>query len=209
MNIQENITKFTNLDANDSLSAFKGNTAQQFHGAYEVFYEFLKQVRPNQILEIGTALGGFTQFLKLSLDNLGLSTKILSYDIAERPWYKDIINLGVDVRVEDVFDFTNFTVKSEVIDFIKQDGITIVLCDGGWKIGEFKVLSEHIKSGDFILAHDYAENKEVFDSKINGKVWNWHEIQDSDISEASDKNNLLIYNKETFENVAWTCRVKK
>jgi hypothetical protein len=34
MNIQENIKKLTNLDANDSLSAFKGNTAQQFHGAY-------------------------------------------------------------------------------------------------------------------------------------------------------------------------------
>jgi len=167
MNIQENITKFTNLDANDSLSGFKGNTAQQFHGAYEVFYEFLKQVRPNQILEIGTALGGFTQFLKLCVDDLGLSTKILSYDIAERPWYKDIISLGVDVRVEDVFDFINFTVKTEVVEFIKHE------------------------------------------SKINGKVWNWHEIQDSDISEASDKNNLLIYNKETFENVAWTCRVKK
>jgi cephalosporin hydroxylase len=209
MNINEKITKFTNLESNDSLSAFQGNTAQQFHGAYEVFYEFIKNVKPNQILEIGTALGGFTNFLKLSIDELGLSTKILSYDISERPWYKDMVNSGIDVRVEDVFDFVNLTVKTEVIEFINQGGITIVLCDGGWKIGEFRILSKHIKSGDFILAHDYAENKEVFESKIYGKVWNWHEIQDSDIREASDKNNLLIYNKETFENVAWTCRVKK
>ena len=174
-----------------------------------VFYKFLKEVKPNQILEIGTALGGFTNFLKLSVDDLGLSTKILSYDISERPWYKDMITLGIDVRVEDVFDFAALTVKQEVVDFVKQDGITIVLCDGGWKIGEFKILSEHIKSGDFILAHDYAENKEVFESNIFGKVWNWHEIQDSDIREASDKNNIEVYKKETFENVAWTCRVKK
>jgi cephalosporin hydroxylase len=209
MNIQENITRLTNLKENDSLSGFMGNTAQQFHGAYEVFYEFLKEVKPNQILEIGTALGGFTNFLKLSIDDLGLSTKILSYDISERPWYKDMITSGIDVRVEDVFDFAALTVKQEVEDFVKQDGITIVLCDGGWKIGEFKILSEHVKSGDFILAHDYAENKEVFESNIFGKVWNWHEIQDSDIREASDKNNIEIYKKETFENVAWTCRVKK
>ena len=209
MNIKENITRLTDLKENDSLSSYMNHTAQQSHNAYEVFYEFLKEVKPNQILEIGTALGGFTNFLKLSVDDLGLSTKILSYDISERPWYKDMITSGIDVRVEDVFDFAALTVKQEVVDFVKQDGITIVLCDGGWKIGEFKILSEHIKSGDFILAHDYAENKEVFESNIFGKVWNWHEIQDSDIREASDKNNIEVYKKETFENVAWTCRVKK
>jgi hypothetical protein len=208
MNIKENITRLTDLKENDSLSSYMNHTAQQSHNAYEVFYEFLKEVKPNQILEIGTALGGFTNFLKLCIDDLGLLTKILSYDIYERPWYKDMVKSGIDVRVEDVFDFVALTVKQEVVDFIKQEGITIVLCDGGWKIGEFKILSEHIKHGDFILAHDYAENKQVFESNIIGKIWNWHEIQDSDIREASDRNNLEIYKKETFENVAWTCRVK-
>ena len=75
-------------------------------------------------------------------------------------------------------------------------------------VGEFNVLSKYIKSGDFILAHDYAENKEVFEEKIKGKIWNWHEISDSDISQATLENNLEIYNKDTFENVVWTCRKK-
>ena len=208
MNIKENITRLTDLKENDSLSSYMNHTAQQSHNAYEVFYEFLKEVKPKQILEIGTALGGFTNFLKLCINDLDLPTKILSYDIYERTWYKDMVESGIDVRVEDVFDFVALTVKQEVVNFIKQEGVTIVLCDGGWKIGEFKILSEHIKHGDFILAHDYAENKQVFESNIRDKVWNWHEVQDSDIREASDRNNLEIYKKETFENVAWTCRVK-
>ena len=43
MNITENITKKSNLIENDSLSAFRGNAAQQYHGVYEVFYEFIKK----------------------------------------------------------------------------------------------------------------------------------------------------------------------
>jgi len=207
--MKERITKFSNLEIGDSLSSFDGHAAQQYHEAYEVFYNFLKDVKPVRILEIGTALGGFTIFLKTCCNELGLNTNIRSYDINTNPWYKDIINMGVDIRVENIFLDGFEGMDEEVINYIQGDGITIVLCDGGWKIGEFNLISKYIKSGDFILAHDYAENKEVFESKINGKIWNWHEIQDSDISEASDKNNLLIYNKETFENVVWTCRVKK
>jgi hypothetical protein len=45
------------------------------------------------------------------------------------------------------------------------------------------------------LAHDYAENKEVFESKILNKIWNWHEIADSDISEACEENNLKSMKK--------------
>ena len=208
MNIQENITKFTNLSENDSLSAFQGHAAQQFHGAYEVFYNFIKEVKPKRILEIGTALGGFTTFLKICCNELNLDTEIRTYDINSHPWYGQIIERGIDVRVENIFSEGFKSMNSEVIDFINKDGITIVLCDGGWKIGEFNLISNHIKEGDFILAHDYSENRQVFEEKINGKIWNWFEISDSDINNATIENKLSIYKKETFENVAWTCRKK-
>lgn len=208
MEIKENITKYTNLDADDSLSAFKGHSAQQFHGVYEVFYEFIKEIKPKRILEIGTSLGGFTTFLKIVCDELGLDTNIRSYDINTQGWYQSIRDLGVDLRVENIFTEHFVDVDEEVKEYINKEGTTIVLCDGGWKIGEFNVLSKYIKSGDFILAHDYAENKEVFEEKIKGKIWNWHEISDSDINQATLENNLEIYNKDTFENVVWTCRRK-
>jgi hypothetical protein len=208
MEIHNNITKYTDLSNDDSLSAFKGHTSQQFHGAYEVFYEFIKEVRPNRILEIGTALGGFTNFLKIVCDELNLNTNIRSYDINKHPWYDEMVDSGIDVRVENIFTERFLDMDQEVKDYINQEGITIVLCDGGWKVGEFNLISKYIKSGDFILAHDYAENREIFDEKIYGKIWNWFEISDSDIHQSTVDNNLEIYKKDTFEGVAWTCRKK-
>jgi hypothetical protein len=209
MNIQEEITRFTDLEANDSLSAFSGHTAQQNHGAFKVFYDFIKDVKPKRILEIGTSLGGFTTFLKIVCDNLNLDTNIRSYDINRHSWYDDIIKLGVDIRVENIFTegFKDFS--EEVKEYIRQDGATIVLCDGGWKIGEFNVISKYIKNNDFILAHDYAENKEVFETKILNKIWNWHEIQKSDIQNSIDSNNLIEFLPEIFSNVAWGCFIKQ
>jgi hypothetical protein len=208
MNIKERITKFTDLESNDSLSEFDKHSAQQFHEAYEVFYDFIKEIKPKRILEIGTAMGGFTNFLNVCCLDLGLDVNIRSYDINNYPWYNDFISKGIDIRVENIFS-NNFTeIDNEVIEYINGEGVTIVLCDGGWKIGEFTLISKHIKPNDFILAHDYAENKEIFEEKINGKIWNWFEISDSDIYQSTIDNNLIIYNKSTFENVAWTCRKK-
>lgn len=206
--MKERITKLTNLEANDSLSSFDGYSAQQFHGAYEVFYNFISEVKPKRILEIGTALGGFTTFLKICCDELNLDTNIRSYDVHSNPWYKDIIARGVDIRIENIFSEGFKEMDNEVIDYINGDGVTIVLCDGGWKVGEFNLISKYIKLGDFILAHDYAENREIFETKINGKIWNWFEISDLDINQATVENKLNIYKKDIFENVAWTCRQK-
>jgi hypothetical protein len=209
MNIVENITKFSDLASNDSLSSFKGHTSQQFHGAYEVFYNFIKEVKPNRILEIGTALGGFTSFLKIICDELKLDTNIRSYDIHRHPWYDSIIALGVDIRVENIFSENFVDMCDEVKEYINQKGVTVVLCDGGWKVGEFNLISNYIKEGDFILAHDYAVNREIFDEKIYGRIWNWFEIQESDIMECSIKNNLIPHKKEAFESVAWVCKRKE
>jgi cephalosporin hydroxylase len=208
MNIQENITKFTDLTKNDSLSAFKGHTAQQSHNAYQVFYDFISEVKPVRILEIGTALGGFTEFLKIITDELNLNTKILSYDISERPWYNQMIEKGIDVRVEDIFNEDWSGVKQDVVDFIQQDGLTIVLCDGGWKIGEFKIFSKLIKDGDYILAHDYSISKEIYETDIKDKIWNWCEITESDIQESVVENNLKFYNQDKFSQAVWVCKVK-
>jgi cephalosporin hydroxylase len=209
MNISEHITKKSNLIDNDSLSAFNGNDAQQYHGVYEVFYEFIKNIKPKRILEIGTALGGFTQFLRVVCNNFELDTKIITYDINSRPWYNTMIKNNIDVRVENVFTENYVDVDDFVKNYIKEDGITLVLCDGGNKIGEFNLLSNFIKSGDFIMAHDYAYNKEYFEKNINGKVWNWLEIQESDIIQSCQKNNLKPYMEEEFSSVVWVCKIKE
>jgi hypothetical protein len=209
MDIQKNITKFTNLESNDSLSSFMGHSAQQSHYAYQVFYDFISEVKPRRILEIGTALGGFTEFLKIVVDYLQLDTDILSYDIYERPWYGEMTKKGIDVRVENIFNDDWSGVKKEVEDFVKQDGTTIVLCDGGWKVGEFRIFSKLIKMGDFILAHDYSVTKQNYETEIKNKIWNWCEITEEDISDYVEKNNLESYNPEVFSQAVWVCKLKK
>ena len=208
MNFNEDITKKINLEENDGLSSYMNMAAQQNHNVYKVFYNFLNEVKPKRILEIGTALGGFTQFLNKVSNKLNLDINILSYDIHRMNWYDTMINEGIDVRVENVFNNDYSSVKQEIIDFIQEDGLILVLCDGGNKVGEFNLLSNYIKEGDFIMAHDYADNRENFDNNFNRKIWNWHEIQDSDINESCLKNNLKSYNKEIFDSVVWVCKIK-
>lgn len=209
MNIQEHITKYTDLPNNDSLSAFMGHTAQQSHNAYQVFFDFISEIRPSRILEIGTAQGGFTEFLKIIIDHIGLDTQILSYDIAERPWYSQMQEKGIDVRVENIFNYEWTDVIQSVKDYVLSPGTTIVLCDGGWKIGEFKIFSRIVKSGDFILAHDYSLNKDIFERDIKNKIWNWCEITEEDISESVLENNLESYKPEVFSQAVWVCKIKK
>lgn len=209
MNIEEKITKFTDLSRNDSLSAFMGRTAQQSHNVYQIFYDFISEIKPNRILEIGTALGGFTEFLKIIIEHLNLDTKILSYDITYKPWYNEMVKKGIDVRVENIFNNEWTDVNDFVKNFITSDGITVVLCDGGWKKGEFRILSRIIKTGDFILAHDYSKNEQIFQEEIKDKIWNWCEITEDDITDSVKQNNLESYKPEIFSKAVWVCKIKK
>jgi cephalosporin hydroxylase len=208
MNYEDKVYKKSNLEHNDSISSYDGWAAQQNPNVFETFHYFLHKTKPKRIIEIGTSLGGFTSFLNYTCKKLNLDCHVLSYDIISHPWYDDMRNSGVDLRIENIFNGDYTEVKQEVIDFIQQDGITLILCDGGSKIHEFNLLSKFMKSGDFIMAHDYAENRETFERDIYLKVWNWHEISDSDIQQACDENNLISYNKEIFDNVVWVCKQK-
>ena len=207
-NLEGKITKTSNLAENDSLSAYDGHSAQQHHNAYSTFYKLIDDTKPKRILEIGTALGGLTMFMKKVVDSLDLNTNILTLDISARPWYDDMKQMGIDVRVEDIFDDYQ-DIPNEIKNFIKQDGLTIILCDGGDKIREFKLLSHFLKKGDIIMAHDYAPNQEYFDFYINGKIWNWLEIQDKDINESCMKHNLTPFMEYELRDVVWVGKIKQ
>jgi hypothetical protein len=206
---EENITRKSNLAEQDSLSCYLGYTAQQNPNAYKTFYNFFDTVKPSRILEIGTAMGGFTLFLRLCCNDLELNPVIKSYDIHDRQEYDAIRKNNIDVIIENIFNSDYSEVKQEIINFIQQDGTTVVLCDGGYKIGEFNLLSKYIKPGDFILAHDYASTLEYFNEHVNLKLWNWHEIQDLDIQEAVNNNNLEPYMHDQFQEAVWVCKIKK
>lgn len=209
MQYEDKVYKRANLEHNDSISTYNGWGAQQNPNVFETFYNFLNDIKPRRILEIGTSLGGFTSFLNYSVKRLNIDCHILSYDIYYKDWYEQMKSDGIDVRVENIFNLHYTELKEEVEKFIKQDGVTLVLCDGGSKIHEFNLLSNYIKEGDFIMAHDYSQDRETFERDVYLKIWNWFEISDEDIREACERNNLETYDKEKFDNVVWVCKVKK
>lgn len=192
-------------------TAYKGLTAQQHEDAFEVFKKFITEIKPKRILEIGTAGGGFTLFLRDVLNGIGLAdSKIKTFEVLECNWYERLRNEDIEVLIENIFDYSYLHLEKpeKIVPFIREDGTTLVLCDGGYKIGEFNSISDYLKTGDYIMAHDYSCDIEYFNNNVLNKIWNWCEIMDSSIESACLKNNLEKYNEEEFQKVVWTCRKK-
>lgn len=194
-------------------TSYKGLMLQQHESYQETFRNFLSTTKPKRILEIGTGAGGLTVFMRDTLNELGLNdTYIKSYDINTTQItdaFTDTTNL--EILKDNLFSTDNqFTLeRADLIEgFIKSEGLTIVMCDGGHKINEFKQISPMLKTGDIIMAHDYCENYELFEASFRNKIWNWCEIKDSDIQDVCSEQNLVDFMKEEFNKIVWVCKVK-
>jgi hypothetical protein len=191
------------------------NTKISQHSSIDVpIKKLLNNLKPSQIVEIGTAQGGFTLLVRDLLNDSGLKgTPIKTYDIHTENNIKLYYNdpSQIDVVTKNIFNDNYSGLKAgeeEIINFIQQQGVTIVFCDGALKKKEFNILSKYIKPGDIIMAHDYAPNQEYFNENVYGKIWNWFEIQDADIEEACISNKLLPYMQQEFRDVVWVCKIK-
>ena len=188
--------------------AYRGTTTLQHENIAIPLKKLFETVNPCQVLEIGTSYGGLTLLLRDLLDEVGLvNSDLRSYDVLEtdRYWLKNAIENGakIDFRVKNIFNhmYDQVVEEVELTDFIHRDGCTIILCDGGSKKNEFNILSKYLRSGDIIMAHDYSPNPEYFEQYIRNEVWNWHEIQDSDIKDTVDQYNLEPFMQEDFQQV--------
>lgn len=188
-------------------TSYEGLTVQQHKDVFTVFEEFLKDIKPARILEIGTAGGGLTLFLRHQLPDI----PILTFEVFDRDYYQRLKNNNIEVKIENIFDhsYSNLEKPEAIKSFIQQEGITLVLCDGGYKIGEFNTIAPLLKQGDFIMAHDYVGEWDDFQKNYEGKIWNWCEIQEKHIEEVSQEQKLVHYNQENFSKVVWVCKTKK
>lgn len=189
---------------------YQGVTTSQNPNVEYYFEEFLKEIKPSRVIEIGTFCGGLTLMLRHVLDRLNSGAVIYTYDPEKTPdIFKNGDIEGIVFSTKNMFNYPyNDLDDFSITELIKQDGITLVLCDGGSKKNEFKILAPYLKSGDIIMAHDYAPDRGYFEENMKDKIWNWFEIQDSDIKAVSDINNLKTFWQDHFINVAWCCRRK-
>lgn len=195
--------------------SYNGTTVLQHEDAHIYFKKLFEDIKPSQVLEIGTSYGGLTLLIRDLLDVVGLTNcDLRSYDVIEtnRYYLQSAIDQGakIDLRIKNVFNhiYDDLIEEKEISDYIQQPGPSIVLCDGGSKKNEHNIICKYMKSGDVIMAHDYSPTQEYFEKYINGKVWNWHEIQDSDIEEYCVKYNLIPHMQEDFQKVVWSCKIK-
>jgi predicted O-methyltransferase YrrM len=193
---------------------YEGIVIQQHEDVGIVFEQLFKLTKPSQILEIGTASGGLTLLLRDLLDRISMeNTEIRTYDVESKHYLSSYIENGtkIDSRIKDVFNhsYDELVEIDEINSYIQKDGVTVVLCDGGSKKNEFRILSDYLKVGDIIMAHDYSPNQEYFEKNVNNQIWNWLEIQDLDINESCIKNNLSPFMEDEFRKVVWVCKIKK
>lgn len=159
--------------------------------------------QPARIIELGTYLGGMTYLLTDTFPNVD----IITYDINSN-FDLDQARLDmpkVQFNICNLFDEDRI---EEIKKLVSSEGLTILLCDNGYKPKEFEIFSDALKVGDIIMAHDYAKNQEDFDENVKDKIWNWWEIQDSDIDPSCERNNLKPYMQEEFTRAAWVCKIK-
>lgn len=196
--------------------------AQQVRSFKKIFTPFLLEHEFTHIIEIGTAGAGFTAFLR----DASPDSKILSFDIEEKPEYSHLRQFGVDIQIKNIFSEEFFVFSNPVnndailnqtpkiidektLDFLSEKGKKLILCDGGNKIAEFNCLSNHMNVGDFIMAHDYSPSYEYFEKNVKGVSWDWCEIEEKYISYASIRNNLFHYQQKRFQSIVWVCKQKE
>jgi cephalosporin hydroxylase len=195
--------------------SYDGISMEQNPNVVFKFKDLFEEIKPNLIIEIGTFHGGLTLLLRELLNEINLSdTKLITYDV-NIPQYlieKNDQN-SIDIRVKNLFsenysDWAGIIEVNEIKDLISNHQRIVILCDGGSKKNEFRMISPLLKSGDVIMAHDYCPNSNYFETNMKNKVWNWMEIQDSDIEDTVSSENLKPYMFEEFLEVAWVCKVK-
>ena len=190
---------------------YKGYTAQQVDNFYPTLRKFLEEVRPARILEIGTAGGGFILAVREILNEIGLSdVPIRTFDVIESPYYEKLRTHNIEINIENIFDhaYVNLVKPERIVPYIQEQGTTIVFCDGGHKIGEFNSITPHIKTGDYILAHDYIDTWENYQNNFKERIWDWCEVEEKYIVEVSLKHGLEFFNKEEFDKIVWVCKKK-
>lgn len=189
--------------ADPMMFTYRGVSVHQNGYVGDVFRALFRTFKPVKVLEIGTADGGLTILLRDLLDEAGLKkTDIWTCDpiVRDRP---HLMQPGIMYYAADAL---NSTVLEYHVKY--AEGPALVLCDGGNKPAEFNKYAAFLRSGDVIMAHDFAVDHDQFYTEMKDKHWNWWEIEDAQIRDACRKYELEPFMQSEFQRVAWCCRRK-
>lgn len=183
------------------------HTTQQVENIKDFFEQLLEKENFDIIIELGTSFGGLTYIIDDIVKEKRLTHNIHTFDFSYKPYVNDyLVERGC---VYYTLDEREEIYKETVVGLLKNNGKSLLLCDGGNKVQEFNRYSEFLKPGDVIMAHDYCYDLTTFEKEIKNKFWNWFEISFLDISDSVKNYNLDNYKSVDFKNAAWACFQKK
>ena len=147
------------------------------------------------------------------LNELNLEETIIkTFDVKEKGNSENLKQVdNIIVYIGNIFNYREkiLTKPHEITEFLSKEDVNLILCDGGLKKVEFEILSQYMKKGDIIMAHDYAPNKEIFEAEYKNKIWNHMEITDKDIQKSVEKHNLKPYRMDIIKETAWVAKIKE
>jgi cephalosporin hydroxylase len=154
----------------------------------------LDTIKPRNIVEFGTGVGGLSVLIGLWAKMNGANFR--TYDKSDQRQRPDIFEaLGIRFSEKDVFSHLD-----EIAGHIQQGGVTLVLCDDGDKPKEIETFAKYLKSGDFIMAHDFIQNDSTHD-RIIPTYWSWRESSEKN---GVDSGLTPVY-QQLLEYTVWGC----
>lgn len=177
---------------------YKGQKALQIYGVHHAFSKLAHYKKFKTIIEIGADYGGLTNLL--ADHEISDMAEIYTFDINKQNFKKVAYRYNkIYFNHCDVFQY-----KGMIEEYInRHPGHTLLLCDGGNKAKEWETFAPMMKSGDIIMAHDYAPTEKEHNENIESGRWNWWEFSDACVKEQGFKKPL-----DCFEEYVWCIREK-
>lgn len=153
------------------------------------------------VIELGTYHGGLTLILSDIIEDIGLTTKLITVD--NQIYRDDVIQRLQKSKVT----FLLLDLNNDLDQIVKYiSGRTLVLCDAN-KANEFNIIAKYLSPSDYIGVHDYAEDEKSWD-KLSKDTWGYWlcNINDLELEE-----NSLYKAKEydEFTDIVWGLFQKK
>lgn len=194
-------------------ATYKNKRTQQNQYFINNFKNIIDEIKPKRIIEIGTGFGNTTLLISDIINELNLEETIIkTFDVKEKGNSENLKQVdNIIVYIGNIFNYREkiLTKPHEITEFLSKEDVNLILCDGGLKKVEFEILSQYMKKGDIIMAHDYAPNKEIFEAEYKNKIWNHMEITDKDIQKSVEKHNLKPYRMDIIKETAWVAKIKE
>lgn len=180
---------------------FSGSS--QHIGVTSCFRLLFTQFVPDRIVELGTGTGHFTRWLA---DALPTATIYTFDNETSLQWDASLVVPPHVCRITDSI----WNRQLEITSLIAEPGVrTLLLCDNGDKIREFRTFAPYVREGNIVMVHDYWPSRSGFIKEVEGRLWNSCEIVHADIEDTLKAADFVPFHEHQMRGAMWGCWIRR